>query len=522
MRQGRPTGAAPVSSDDGADPSVRRRRRRVTVWLVAFLSYLALVCAWVLATPLSASPDEPEHVHRAAAVVRGELLGQQPDTGLRVYVTPPQGVVSPSKRALCYAFQPEVTADCAEPLQGSSERVQVRSGAGLYNPAYYAVVGLPSLPLPSEIGIYLMRLLSGAVCAGFLASALASAVSWRRSRLLVLGLLATITPMVIFLSATVNPSGVEIAASISLWTSGLVLAVSPVGTALTPVVLRRCALAAMSLVVTRQLSPLWLALIAIVLLSVAGRHRLRALVARRDTTVWALLVLIVTLFSVGWTILAGSLGQGYPDTPERSLVDGVKGSILRMPYRTTQMVGIFGWLDTRAPWFTYVAFAAALGLVLLLGLAAARRTGRMLILVTLGLAVTVPLMVEGSQASTFGYIWQGRYTLPLAVGVPLVAMVAAGRTQLLPSALTRPLTYWLAVLVGLGHAGAFAYALLRYQVGVGNGFNLLAGPWSPPSGSWAVLLLFGVALAANLAMIVTLSGEGPARAAVAGRAAQES
>lgn len=496
---------SPDANAEDAGHARTRSRSQGAVWLLAFVTYFGLISAWALATPISASPDEPEHVHKAAAVVRGEIIVDDPPTGMRPYVSAPEGMLSASKRDLCYAFQPTVTADCAQTPQGSAEQVEVRSGAARYNPAYYAVVGLPSLAWPNATGIYLMRLVSGALCAGLLASAMASAASWRRSRLLVTGLFVAVSPMVFFLSATVNPSPVEIVAAISLWTSGLVLAVTPLGNSLVPVLLRRCAVAASVLVVTRQLSPLWVAIIAMILLAVAGRHRVSELIARRDARLWALLVFVTTALSTAWTILAGSLGNGYPDVPERTLVDGIKGSILRIPYRTEQMIGIFGWLDTRAPWFTYVAYFACVGVIILLGLVASRRRGLMLVLLTLGVAVVVPVAIEGSQATRYGYIWQGRYTLPLAVGVPLVAMLVTGLRGQVPEDVTRRLGLWLAGLVGLAHAGAFAHALLRYQVGVGNGYDLLAGAWHPPGGSGLVLVIFGLALAANLALLATLS-----------------
>ena len=501
--------AAAASPGGGPGRAGLHRRPRL-VWALAFVSYLGLIAAWALATPISASPDEPEHVHRAAAVVRGEVLVPEPPTGLRPYVSVPEAMVSPSKRDLCFAFHPDTTADCASELSGSTDPVPVRSGAARYNPAYYALVGLPSLAFPDLTGIYLMRLLSGALCAALLASALASAVAWRRSRLLVVALLVVVTPMVLFLSATVNPSPVEIAAAISLWTAGLVLAVTPVGTDLTPVLLRRCAVAGTLLVVTRQLSPLWLAIIVVVLALVAGRRRLLALAARRDTRLWALLVFVTTAASSLWIVVVGSLGTGYPGVAQLTLLEGIKGSVLRMPYRTEQMVGIFGWLDTRAPWFTYISVTSAVGSLILLGLVTSAWRGKLLIGLTLAIAVGMPLLIEGSQATRYGYIWQGRYTLPLAVGVPLAAMLVAGVRGALPD-LTRPLALWLALPLAAAQAGAFAYALLRYQVGKGNGYDLLAGSWHPPGGSPAVLALFAVALAALSALVVACA-KGPVTA----------
>ena len=55
------------------------------VWLTAFLAFFALSAAWALATPLTAAPDEPFHMVKAAATVRGQLHGSpgaRPGRGL--------------------------------------------------------------------------------------------------------------------------------------------------------------------------------------------------------------------------------------------------------------------------------------------------------------------------------------------------------------------------------------------------------------------------------------------------------
>ena len=43
------------------------------VWIVAFLAFFSLTAAWALASPLTAVPDEPSHMIKAAATVRGQL-----------------------------------------------------------------------------------------------------------------------------------------------------------------------------------------------------------------------------------------------------------------------------------------------------------------------------------------------------------------------------------------------------------------------------------------------------------------
>ena len=51
---------------------------------------MGLPTAWTVATPLMGAPDEPAHVIKAAAVVRGEMAGlEKPGVGTFRYVTIP-------------------------------------------------------------------------------------------------------------------------------------------------------------------------------------------------------------------------------------------------------------------------------------------------------------------------------------------------------------------------------------------------------------------------------------------------
>jgi len=65
---------------------VPRRRLHGSVWALGGILLFALAAACSVATPLMASPDEPSHVVKAAAVVRGQwsgALGSEPTDGSR-------------------------------------------------------------------------------------------------------------------------------------------------------------------------------------------------------------------------------------------------------------------------------------------------------------------------------------------------------------------------------------------------------------------------------------------------------
>ena len=147
---------------------------------------------------------------------------------------------------------------------------------------------LPLRLFPSLEGVYLARLVSGVIAAALVATAVQLAVA-ARSRFLVAGVAVALTPIAAFLSGVINPSALEISAALLVWVSGLLI-VRPVD--LPPWLSRRLiwhfAVASALFVVSRQLSPLFLACIVAVLrggrtvaAAARGRHRPADLGGRR-------------------------------------------------------------------------------------------------------------------------------------------------------------------------------------------------------------------------------------------------
>src|SRR5690606_24712188 len=126
-----------------------------TVWaLLAALSSL-----WSLATPIAASPDEPAHLIKAAAVVRGQWTGPVTDNGNAVRVPM---YIAWTHAQTCTAFNDEATAACQTPPPSDpGAETDSATTAGTYNPLYYLLVGWLSLLFDDERGIYAMRIVSG-------------------------------------------------------------------------------------------------------------------------------------------------------------------------------------------------------------------------------------------------------------------------------------------------------------------------------------------------------------------------
>ena len=158
-------------------------------------------------------------------MVEGQIFAKpatKPGLGnVGAYQTVPKGLVQGDAPAVtygyCYHWAPARSAACAPvPGAGGKTPTTVITGAGRYNPVYYAAVGEPLVLWPNWTGILLARLISAALCAAFLASAWLSCLEWRRSRLLIAGLLVAATPAFFELTGAVNPNSLEIAAGISL------------------------------------------------------------------------------------------------------------------------------------------------------------------------------------------------------------------------------------------------------------------------------------------------------------------
>ena len=460
------------------------------MWWTTFLLLIALGGLWALANPLFAAPDENSHVIRAVALDHGQLTGdtRRQRVHRRLDVTPEAlGVRVPAiygnEQSACFAFEPNTTADCAH-LEGSRHDAEELTTAGRHPPSYYAVVGIASWVYhPGSGVVYLMRFLTVLITAALVATTITAILRATARRIVAIGVLFAVTPMVLFVGSSVNPNGPEIAAAIALWVCGLVL-VSQAPERVDGRLVTAAGIAGCVLALSRQLGPLWIALIAITVAVFGGWDAIRALARSNRARIWAALIAVLSVAQIGWNVVVGSLGYTrYPNAPKNiptSDIGRITVGALFDRYR--QMIGIFGWLDTPSPALTYVIWTAGIGFLVLLALTWATRRRLAALLVVLALTVVLPLVLESAAyGDAGGPAWQGRYGLPLAVGVPIVAamtIAASGRGRELAAP---RLFVGTAVLVVIAHVLAFAQNLRRYTVGYDGEIQYWKHPfWSPP------------------------------------------
>lgn len=504
----------PLSDETVA--TAQRSGRRVwsawSQWAVAFIGFLLPIIAWTFATPEFASPDEVSHVYRAVSAVRGEILPAENATlgGGAGSVEVPEGIAASADSIGCFVFDGEATADCAEDIAPGDDLVAKSSGAARYNPFYYLLVGWPSLLSTGDVGYFGIRIVSGALASAFLASAFVSAWRGRGSRVWRAAVLVATTPMVLFIAAVCNPNGLEIAAAMSVWAALLRLVT---GTAWsereTGPLLRRFGIAAAALALTRGLSPLWLAIIGLTCLALADLPLVTRLLKRARTWLWIGLALVATAGSVGWTFAAGTsnIPDLYPEA-DKTFIGAITYQWGFMGRRLQEFFGLFGWTDTPSPPFAIMLFAFALGALVMLGLTLGRRRVTIVLLALCAVNIVLPLVLEAMQFNELGLFWQSRYTLPIAIGIPLVAAYALTSSQSPHTRQSNAPTGGrrFAIVLGMAmlvaHVMAFSTAIIRYSTGVDKTLNPFVGSWHPVGGAPLVHLM----LIAGLVTLVWLTG----------------
>jgi hypothetical protein len=481
------------------------------------LLFFIPAAVWALASPLFSVPDEDAHVVKAVAVWSGQLGGadvRRDDGYVFTTYTLPAVWAQASTSPECFKFRRDVTADCAPPLtapDGGAEQLGVATTAGHYPPLFYALVGWGGRVAPGATGVYLMRLTAAAIAAGFLALAVRALATVVRPQWALLGVLAAATPMVWFLAGSVNPNGLEIVAAIGVWATGLALVRWPERhEAPAPRFLAVGLLVAgVVMTFTRSLSPVFLAgTLALVLLT-ARPSSLRRLAQQRLPRIVAAVLVGATVVSAALILFSGHLDAvpGKAITPGAGALRNVVGET---PVYVQQMVAVFGWLDTRVAQLTLYAWLFVVFVLIGLALALLPVRRNVALLLTIAATVVLPIAAQVPRAATQGLPWQGRYTLPLAVGVPLLAVLSIDLAAAKVPGLTRRVAVASGLVLGVGTLYAAWWALRRYVNGSDGSVWVFSGAWQPPLGAGvllAVLAVFAGLCVTALAVVPDTAGD---------------
>lgn len=405
-------------------PSPRR------VFLGYLVGILLLQAAWILAVPAYRGIDEFDHAYQAAAVVRGQWHSTTPAEHGRGAVVKIPGNIVRAASPVCRGYTYVGHDNCFPIERDSGGLVQVATSAASYNPAYYLVAGTFARPFSGKGFDYALRAFSAIVCALLLAWAAALTASWTASPWPRLALTAGITPVFTFSTAIAAPNGISYACAALLWAA--LVAVAKADQPARPLIAAGTATA--GFVLTHATGLLWTPMIVLVAALLVPWLQWRAVWTsdRRTILLVAAPVALVSAASLWWIRSMGTNNLG-PATGS--------GAEAHLPYSELPLYHVVWGLETiavfptrseTAPVPVYLLWIVVLGFVL--GLAVRRLARREWV----GLAalaaflVVVPTVLSIAAYPSEGWGWQGRYCLPLWLGVTTIAGIGLARTQAVP------------------------------------------------------------------------------------------
>jgi hypothetical protein len=390
-----------------------RRPSSLVAWLIIAIAGLGML----VSTPPSAGPDEPTQELTAWYL---SAHGLRPSSA-GSFSVPVSFSVDP-----CFKEHADIPAGCAS-ARSAAEATVSTSRVLNYPPPYYWVVGagqrLAAFVAGTEYADVGGRLASFALNLGALL--LLSLYMRRRNALWGTVLLVVATPMAVFMGIVVNPSGWEI-------TCGLVMAAVlseaawgreslgsdtwPKTTALLLLV------ASIALSLARPLGFLWASGLTVSAIALAPSIRRRMLI--RVACSAAPGIILGMLWTLAYHSLSSDSQNGVVASPPpfAYYAGWFAVSLLYLPLRVEQMFGYLGWLDTPPPLLLFFVNVIAWG-VLLIRLPSIRKPAMMCGLFGI---VILPSAIETIGWSAWPWWWQGRYTLPFALGFALLLLVRSG------------------------------------------------------------------------------------------------
>ena len=440
-----------------------------SIWLKFLLVVLPLPLVWALANPMFASPDEPAHMVRAQGIIRGDF--KEP------YIT--DGI--PGGQITCLSFKSDTTANCMTLDWGSKGEVQ-GSPTDTYPPLFHAVAGIPSLFFKGIYGAYIMRIWMAVVCSSMFA--MAAALLWlRRQHIWSLGgAVATMIPMVVFTSATVNPSGITSALASLIWASGLSIT-KPTHTTNARLSRSTFVAAAILFPLLRRDALAWEFVILAIIGSTLTVKRIVEL--KSDRVIIASLAIVICNMIFVWFTWAGTATDSFVSNSAvqggGSWASGL-GDLYR---KILELTGWFGWLDSPLSNEIWTILMCVLFFLVLVGVTGGEKTFARSLAFAFSALLLAPAIIG---AIRFPYV-QGRYLLPLWVGCAILAGQALAESNLPTIFLQRIFKVFIG-LMAVVQFFAFTQNLRRYAVGrTGTWKFIQHSNWHPPMMSNLVALL---------------------------------
>ena len=493
---------------------------RLPLLLVAGWSALAIT--WAFSNPPFAAPDEGMHYLRVQSVEQGHLVGPKADPATIVVpsdeqrdwmaqaareVEVPARLIPPN--AGCYVFDRDASAACIDDFEApvDPDPTVAVTLVGTYQPLPYLLPAVAFKAADSPIPALRLGRLAGVLLAlSLLALAVAAAWDARAPGLSLLGPALAVTPMVLFCSAILNGSSLEITAGIAFIACLLRLArdASPPTWAWAGAGLSGAAFA-----LSRSAAPLWIGLAVLVVVAVHGPGATwRTLRAGARPAIAAVATIAVAIgANLIWERVYGPEVTVSLTNARYAFETGLDD----LPRWLEEMVGRFGYLEFSLPLPVYIFWGAAT----LAGVACALRwapaRGKVVLAVCVLALAALPLAQYVLVQRHTGFGLQGRHVLPILVIVPLLAGELLRRNhERFAAARARHLIALSFAGIALVQFTALYWNGRRSAVGLDGPFVFRGSvEWSPPLG-WEVWLALAAAGAACVAAVGLLAAKAEA------------
>jgi hypothetical protein len=459
-------------------------------WLAT--GYVLLLLAWVFATTPFAAPDEASHYLRALSITNGHLLGAKIPYR-EVPLTPTQSAfVDQDTRAVqtpAALTPPDVR--CADGRVNTAGCVEPTPTGDYPPPAYLLPAAALSVASSSDAALWLSRLGDAIPCAALIVLAaflLAEGSGWS-----LLGLLGALTPMVLYVCSILNPSGLEVAASLAFTAGALRISRGPRAPRWVWWGLIAAGIVA---ILAFQAGPAFvlldgLAAIALLEPGIGLRERWR-----RDRRPLIYLASALVAAMVLWLVYSSVSGEGHSTIDIHPIRAALHDGVSQMSRVLGDAVGNFGGESIMLPaaviWLWWLGVA---GLVVgAVWYGSARE--RVATVATAVIALAFPVVTYAWVYRQSGFGMQGRQVLPALLLIPLVAGEVIWRhVARAPAGRARRRGRMLLAAIGAG-AGVFQlYAFwfnARTNAAPGGAVRFFsAGAWAPPLG-WIPWLAAGV------------------------------
>jgi hypothetical protein len=393
-------------------PAIVKPRFRVGL-LVGGL--VLLIGAWIAATAPFAAPDEASHYDRAYGLTNGVVLGPQVVYGPDPQLTPTQqafinhdttSVVIPARLMPpdvgCIGNRPNVT------------RCRVAVPNGNFPPLGYI---LPAVALSAShdvtAGFWLTRTASAIQSVVFLL--LAIALLWDGSAWSMLGLVAAVSPMVLFVCSIMNTSGIQVASCLAFAAAILRVTRNPPGAP--GWVWVALGVSGTVGILTGPIGLVFALMDLVLLAGLLGRSDVRAVSKLRAARLSAVPLVAAGVISLVYSHMAG-FAERIGFTPVGS---SLHIGLLQLGPVLRDAVGDFASQTVPLPSSVHVVWWGLVVLLILGAFALGDRRTRLVLTVLCTLVIAFPVLFWAWIDRYSGFGLQGREVLPVLMMLPLCA-----------------------------------------------------------------------------------------------------